>query len=161
MKIVPFSIKSYLVALSLIALLGSLPFMETYQSRLGKCFNQVRYLPIRVRVPFEDVQVLQKRAPYELVQFIRSATYEDAILLISDDARDRESASPIWMAYYLYPRIIVRPNAVEENPDLPVDFMVYTQFFHPGLPDSLAKNPYGLAALSSRAQEYVRRSRGQ
>jgi len=161
MKTVPFSIKSYIVAVCAIALLGSLPFMETYHRRLGKCFNQMRYLPQRVQIPFETVQVLQKRAPYELVQFIRRSTYEDSILLISDDARDRESASPIWMAYYLYPRIIVRPNAVEEDPDLPVDFMVYTQFFHPGLPDSLAQNPYGLAALSPRAQEYVRKSQGR
>lgn len=156
MKIVPFSIKSSLVALVVVALLGSLPFTETYHRRLGKCFNQVRYLPVRIKAPLEDVQILQKRGPYELVRFIRSTTYEDAMLLISDDPRDREAASPIWMAYYLYPRIIVRPNAVQEDPDLPVDFMVYTRFFHPGLPDSMAQNPYGLVAVSPRAQEYSR-----
>ena len=94
--------------------------------------------------------------PYGVMRVVKANTFEDAVILITDEPADPpELRSISWCGYYLYPRVLVHETVLENDPDLEADFAITTPHFVAGLPESVATPKLGLIPLSDRAREYA------
>jgi hypothetical protein len=94
--------------------------------------------------------------PYGVMRVVKANTFEDAVILVSDDPADPlELRSITWCAYYLYPRVLVHESVLDADPELEADFVITTPHFVAGLPESVAAPKLGLVPLSARAREYA------
>ena len=148
--------RSFVAAALTGAVLVSLALTPTYRKRLGRAYQQLGLLSLRATKSLEEVELSLMGAPYDFLRTVRSLTFEDAVFLISDDPRDEQLSNRLWVAYYLYPRVVVNPKLVDENPDLNVDFLLATRNFHPGIPDGETPERFRMSPLSARAEEHLR-----
>jgi len=140
------------------AAIASFTLIPGYHARLGTAWNQTRVAPARLGIPLDAVRMSQFGQKYWLMKQVKAKTFEDAIIVVTDDPADPpELRSILWCAYYLYPRVLVQESALRADPELEADFVITTPHFVMGLPDSVAKPKLGLVPLSDRAREYATR----
>jgi hypothetical protein len=142
-------------AITLIALAG-LASVPGYRDRLGSAWRQTRGIPIRARMSLDEIRFDQIGEPYAVIRRVKESTYDDAVILLSDAPADPPPLRSIaWCAYYLYPRVLIHPEALRTTPGLEADFVITTPNFAPGLPDSAGAPHLGLLPLSDRARRYA------
>ncbi|NNF07301.1 MAG: hypothetical protein HKN21_11120 [Candidatus Eisenbacteria bacterium] len=145
---------AWVAALIVVAMLVGVSQLPPYKPRLGTSYHQVRLFPTRLQMSQDELHLNFKRKDYPAVRRIRDSTFSDATILISNQAADKPLNSVLWLSYYLYPRVLVTNANLEIDPSIPLDFMIMTPNFHPGIPDSLATSRF-VAPVSDRAKAYV------
>jgi len=137
--------------LILIPLISRLP---AYDSRLHASYSQVRLLPVRLGTSYDDYQASTSPSYPGILQ-VRGSTFQDAVIVISDDPRDGDFASVAHLAYFLYPRILLR-RAELRRTERQADFVLVTPHFPAELPDSLRADGLSMFAVSPRDVAYNR-----
>ena len=95
--------------------------------------------------------------PYWVMRQVKANTFEDAVIVVTDNPADPpELRSIVWCAYYLYPRVLVHESVLNADPILEADFVITTPNFVMGLPETEVKPKLGLVPVSDRARQYAR-----
>jgi len=120
--------------------------------------SSVHLDPRRLGASLDAIRIVQHGESYRVMRVLKDNTFEDAVILMSDDpAEPPELRSIVWCAYYLYPRVLVHESGLRAHPGLEADFVVTTPHFVAGLPESVAAPKLDLLPLSARAREYATR----
>ncbi len=148
-------LRSWLAAGGVLTALVTASTVPAWQDKLETGYHQVRLLPQRLVTPVDEMQRQTLGDDFEFVALVRSRTFEDAVILVSQDPRDGRLSSEVWLAYFLYPRVLVQPS--ERNPDVAVDFIMTTPHFDPsGGSNQEPDEGHGLVAVSDRARDWGR-----
>jgi hypothetical protein len=131
--------------------LVSLFLLPAYRDPLIVGWNQARLLPGWLDMSLHEIRLKTMKEPYGVVAMARDRTFEDAVLVVTDDPADEPLSSVPWCAYYLYPRVLV-PAGAWERMDINGDFAIYTRRFRPPGAGHAAS---GLVVLSDRARSYA------
>jgi hypothetical protein len=139
------------------AALVCLVSIPVYHARLGSAWRQTLGIHRRLGMSLDAIRFDQLGQPYGVMRVVKKNTFDDAVILITDDPADPpELRSISWCAYYLYPRVLVHEKVLEVEPDLEADFVITTPHFIGGLPESAAALKLGLIPVSDRAREYAK-----
>jgi hypothetical protein len=151
------SFREWIAAVLTIAVLAGLVSIPVYRARLGSACRQTLGIPRRLSMSLDAIRFDQLGQPYRVMRVVKTNTFGDAVILITDDPADPpELRSISWCAYYLYPRVLVHERVLAADPELEADFVITTPHFVAGLPESVAAPKLGLVPLSDRAREYAK-----
>jgi len=150
--------REWIAAALTVAVLSGLVSIPVYRDRLKTACRQFISIPRRLGASLDAIRIVQHGESYRVMRVLKDNTFEDAVILMSDDpAEPPELRSIVWCAYYLYPRVLVHESGLRAHPGLEADFVVTTPHFVAGLPESVAAPKLNLIPLSARAREYATR----
>jgi len=150
---------SWIVAALLLITVPLVGLLPIYQIRFVPGLRQFARLPNRIHWSLDDVHRLLKPKAFPPLRLVRNESFEDAIVVTSDDPRDAPLDNLIWCAYYVYPRVVVNTDMLRKNPSITPDFLITTPHFPANLPDSA--RTYSMTALSPRADAHIRARQGR
>jgi hypothetical protein len=93
--------------------------------------------------------------PYGMLRATRAGSFDDAVILISDDPRDTPLNNILWCAFYLYPRVLVHESTLAARPELQADFQITTPHFGANVSGGTGGSAPGLRAISERARIFA------
>ena len=146
-----------LAAVALVAVLAGLAVAPPYRERLAPSWRQLGLLPERVTATRHDLQASVKGEPYFVAERIRRNTFDTAVILVPDTPADDPLHRVGWLTWFLYPRVLLQPHQAAAAPGLEIDFVLYTDHFHADLDADRLPEGTGLAPVSARAREHLRR----
>ena len=122
-----------LVALALVAALFAAPPGAVFRDSFA---GQILNLSPRLRTSYPDLLLSVHGEAYPVVQAIRTATPDTAVILVPDTPEDDPLHRRIWLAWFLHPRVLLQPADVARS-GLTPDYELLTPHFHGSLPDTL------------------------
>ncbi len=134
--------------------MSTVSLWPVYRDRLASSWVQTRLLPLRLTESLDTITLQVVGAPYGMMEATRARSFEDAVIVISDDPRDAPIDYVLWCAYYLYPRVLVHESALAERPGIQPDFEIVTSHFGRDPAGGGGTGP-GLRALSERARLFA------
>jgi hypothetical protein len=147
--------RAWLAAFVLLGVVAVTPFLPAYHGRFRSGWMQLNYLPTRLGMSLEDIRLAWFAERYATIASVRDRSFEDAVLVISEDPADGEFASLSWCAYFLYPRVLIHPSRLAEHPEMVPDFAFVTPRFSVPGPDERWNTDLGLVPLSPRARRFA------
>ena len=127
---------------------------EPYRFRLVPIKNQLLNLPHRAGLSYEEIQESSTHADdYSLVMKIKKETLPESTILISSEAGDGRLSQPLFVTWFLHPRVILRKENLQAAPGTPVDYVIVTPNFRPD-PNIPEVSGPSLIPISERAVKH-------
>ncbi len=146
-----FSPRAWLAALIALLVVSTVGRWPVYRDRLASSWAQTLLLPHRLTESLDAITFDCVGTPYGIMEATRVRSFDDAVIVISDDPRDAPLDNVLWCAYYLYPRVLVHESGLA--PEIQPDFEITTAHFGRG--PSGEGGGAGLRALSERARLFA------